>query len=101
MRDSTVDPESRLLGAYQLAVVEFNTASARLILHLVAESLPTAGEVSAEEEARAAVVAARRNLWAAYGTVSANPAAASLPSRGFSSSASLADLRDPEFAPIG
>ncbi len=39
---------------------------ATLILHLAAEALPTAREISAEENARAAVIAARRNLWAVY-----------------------------------
>jgi len=89
--------------AYRVAVIAFNAASERLMLHLAAESLPTAQEVSAEEHARAAVVAARRNLWAMYEDVAAKgtPAAGSPSSRGRSSGDSVPHLDDLEIAPIG
>jgi hypothetical protein len=104
MNDHAADSQSEgLFRAYRVAVVAFNAASARLMLQLAAESLPTAQEISAEENARAAVVAARRNLWATYEGVAAKgtPAAGSLSSRGRSNSDSVAHLDDLEIAPIG
>ena len=67
MSKKTANPEvDDLHGVYASAVLAFNAASAALILHLAANSLPTDGEIAAEEESRDAVVAARRRLWAAY-----------------------------------
>ena len=67
MSKKTANPEvDELHGVYASAVLAFNAASAALILHLAANSLPTDGEIAAEEESRDAVVAARRTLWAAY-----------------------------------
>jgi len=100
MRDRTANPQSEsLIRAYQVALVAFNAASATLILHLAAASLPTAEEISAEENARAAVVAARRELWAVYENFAAkgNPAAGALQSRGDNPSS----LEDLQIAPIG
>ena len=67
MSKNTANPEvDDLHGGYASAVLAFNAASAALILHLAANSLPTDGEIAAEEESRDAVLAARRKLWAAY-----------------------------------
>lgn len=56
-----------LCSSYAKAVVAFNVASASLIVSLAANSRPTDEQIAAEEGARAAVVAARRTVWAAYG----------------------------------
>lgn len=55
-----------LLRAYGLAVVEFNLASAPLIIALAAQARPSYAEVQREEVARVAVVETRRKLWASY-----------------------------------
>jgi phosphoribosylformylglycinamidine (FGAM) synthase-like enzyme len=61
-------PEAdRLLHAYEAAVIEFNLATVPLILALTAHTLPMAAEVLREESARAAVIEARRKVWATYG----------------------------------
>jgi hypothetical protein len=57
---------SDLRDAYSAAALAFNAASSTLILKLVTDSLPTGEQIATEEVARAAVVAARRRLWAAY-----------------------------------
>ena len=104
MHEHTANPRlEALLDAYRVAVVAFNVASSTLILHLVAESLPTPPEISAEEKARAAVVAARRDLWAIYEGVaaSANAAAGSAASRRPSNSDGVSLWEDLEVAPIG
>ena len=104
MNDHATDSQlDALFQVYRVAVVAFNTASAALMLHLAAKSLPTAQQISAEENARAAVVAARRNLWAMYEDVAAKgtPPAGSLSSRGRSNSDSVPHLDDLEIAPIG
>jgi hypothetical protein len=54
-----------LRGAYANAILAFNAASATLILKFAANVLPTDEQIAAEEKARAAVIAARRDLWAA------------------------------------
>ncbi len=56
----------KLRSAYANAVLAFNAASAAMILNLAADRAPTDELVSAEEASRAAVVAARREFWAAY-----------------------------------
>jgi hypothetical protein len=67
MNEKTAKTEvDDLHGVYASAVLAFNAASAALILHLAANSLPTDGEIAAEEESRDAVLAARRKLWGAY-----------------------------------
>ena len=53
-----------LLKAYALAVVEFNLASAPLIVALTAGVRPSAADIKREENARAAVVEARQKVWA-------------------------------------
>lgn len=52
-----------LLNAYALAVVEFNLASAPLIVALTAGVRPSAADITREENARAAVVEVRRKVW--------------------------------------
>jgi hypothetical protein len=104
MHDYTANPQTEaLVRAYKAALVAFNAASATLTLHLAAKSLPTVREISAEENARAAVVAARRDLWAVYENVAAkeNSAAESLSSRARSNSGGVSRLEDLEIAPIG
>lgn len=72
------------------------------MLHLAAESLPTAQEVSAEENARAAVLVARRNLWAMYEDAAAKTSSPEpLSNRGRSSGDAVAHFEDLEIAPIG
>jgi len=67
MNKKTANPRlDELRGAYASAVLSFNAASAALILHFAADSLPADEQVAAEEQLRAKVVAARRELWAAY-----------------------------------
>ena len=67
MSKKAVNPEvDDLHGVYASAVLAFNASSAALILHLAANSLPSNEQIAAEEESRAAVLAARRKLWAAY-----------------------------------
>jgi hypothetical protein len=56
----------KLRSAYANAVLAFNAASAAMILNLAADRAPTDELIAAEEASRAAVVAARRKLWAAY-----------------------------------
>jgi hypothetical protein len=104
MSDHAANSQSdALFRAYRVAVIAFNAASSRLMLRLAEESLPTAQEVSAEENARAAVVAARLNLWAMYEDVAAkaNPAAGSPSSRGCSAGDGVPHSEDLEIAPIG
>ena len=55
-----------LRTSYANAVLAFNAASATLILKFAANLRPADEQIAAEEDARAAVVAARQNLWAAY-----------------------------------
>jgi hypothetical protein len=92
-----------LFRAYRVAELAFSAASWKLTVHLATESLPTPQEISAEENARAAVVVARRNLWAMYEDVAAKgtPAAGSLSSRARSASDGVPHLEDLEIAPIG
>ena len=53
MSKKIANPEvDDLHGIYASAVLAFNTASAALILHLAANSLPTDEEIGAEEESR-------------------------------------------------
>ena len=101
--DAANSHSEALFRAYRVAELAFNAASWRLLVHLATESLPTAQEISAEENARAAVVAARRNLWAMYEDVAAkgNPAAGSLSSRARSTGGGVPHLEDLEIAPIG
>ena len=67
MNDDTAMPESEgLLRGYQFAVLAFNAATARLIHHLAALTLPSDQEISAEEDARATVVSTRRRVWDIY-----------------------------------
>jgi hypothetical protein len=51
-----------LLRRYEVAMIAFNAASATLIDHLAAESLPTDEQIVRERNARAAAVSARRRL---------------------------------------
>jgi hypothetical protein len=55
-----------LLHAYEVAALRFNAAAAPMIFHLLAKSLPDAEQIATEEDARAAVVATRGELWAEY-----------------------------------
>jgi hypothetical protein len=55
-----------LRGTYANALLAFNAASAALILSFAADVPPNGEVIAAEEEARAALVAARKKLWAAY-----------------------------------
>lgn len=55
-----------LRGAYARANGAFNGASASLTLAFAAKLRPADDQIAAEEEARAVVIMARRNLWAAY-----------------------------------
>jgi hypothetical protein len=57
---------AELRSAYALATLTFNAVSADLILKFAANLRPTDEQIAAEEESRAAVVAARQKLWAAY-----------------------------------
>ena len=57
---------AELRGAYARATLVFNAASADLILKFAANLRPADEQITAEEESRAAVITARRNLWAAY-----------------------------------
>jgi hypothetical protein len=67
MNKKPADPGlDELRSAYANAVLEFNAASAAMILNLAADRAPTDELIAAEEDSRAAVVAARRELWAAY-----------------------------------
>ena len=104
MSDDTANlqPEA-LFRAYRAAVIAFNAASATLILDIAAESLPTAQEISAEENALAAIVAARRNLWAVYEYVASREklAAAALRTRERSNGDGASHFEDLETAPIG
>lgn len=52
-----------LRAEYAAAVLAFNAASAVLIVHFAADTVPTAEDMAAEEESRAAVVAVRQLLW--------------------------------------
>ena len=62
--DDTVMPQSAALVLdYELAVIAFNSAAATLIDRLAAHERPTDQELSAEKDARAAVVAARQRVW--------------------------------------
>jgi len=61
--DSNLDA---LLDVYEAAVLAFNAASSTLVVHLAARALPADAEIQTEENARADVVAARRQVWAAY-----------------------------------
>jgi hypothetical protein len=66
MSKKSANPETvSLHAAYASAILTFNAASAALILHLAADSLPDE-QIAAEEESRTAVVVARRKLWMAY-----------------------------------
>ena len=51
---------------YASAVLAFDVAFVTLDRKITANLPPADGQVAAEEAARAAVVAARRNLWAAF-----------------------------------
>lgn len=55
-----------LLNAYLAAAVEFNLGASPLILAMTAQLRPSDAEVLREETARAAVVEARRKVWALY-----------------------------------
>lgn len=63
MKNDQAELHSTLVGNYQRAVLEFNAASTALIVHL---SLPGNDLIAAEENARAAVIAARQKLWNLY-----------------------------------
>ena len=54
----------KLLEAYALAAVEFNLATVPLILQPLTRVRPSTAEIAREETARAAVVDARRKVWA-------------------------------------
>jgi hypothetical protein len=53
-----------LREAYATAVLAFSAASSVLVLKLAVNSLPTDEQITMEENARAAVIAARRKVWA-------------------------------------
>jgi hypothetical protein len=55
-----------LRDTYANALLAFNAASAALILSFAADVPPNDEVIAAEEDARAALVAARKKLWAAY-----------------------------------
>jgi hypothetical protein len=55
----------KLRAAHALAVLKFNAAAAVLIVHVAADSVPTAKEIATEEKRRAVVVATRRKFWPA------------------------------------
>jgi hypothetical protein len=55
-----------LRGEYARATLAFNVAAANLILKFAANLRPADEQIAVEEESRAAVLTARRNLWAAY-----------------------------------
>ena len=57
--EATKTELDELLKPYALAVVEFNLASAPLIVALTAGVRPSAADIKREENARAAVVEAR------------------------------------------
>jgi hypothetical protein len=104
MSDHTASLQSEaLFRVYRAAVIAFNAASAPLILAIAAELLPTAQEISAEENALTAVVAARRNLRAVYEYIASkgDPAAGALPNRERSNGDGVWQLEDLETAPIG
>jgi hypothetical protein len=54
-----------LRGTHANAILAFNAASATLILRFAANLPPSDEQIAAEEEARARVVATRRDLWGA------------------------------------
>jgi hypothetical protein len=54
----------QLREAYTSAVLSFSAASSVLVLKLATDSLPTDEQITMEENARAAVIAARRKAWA-------------------------------------
>jgi hypothetical protein len=59
---SASQQRNELLHSYEMAMVAFGAASAILIDHLAAESLPTEEQIVRERNARAAAVSARRQL---------------------------------------
>jgi hypothetical protein len=68
MSDKVTKPSvDELLQAYEVAALAFNSACAPMIFHLLAKSLPNDEQIATEEVARAAVIATRGELWAAYG----------------------------------
>jgi hypothetical protein len=56
----------KLRAAYASALLAFNAASAALIINFAMDMAPSDDLVATEESARAALVGARRQLWAAY-----------------------------------
>ena len=64
---TAITESEALLRNYHLALSAFDSATAPLMRHLAAGTLPSEREISAEEDARVAVVAARRRVWNAYG----------------------------------
>jgi hypothetical protein len=55
---------NELRRCYEMAMVAFNAASATLIDHLAAKSLPTDEQIVRERNTRVAAVSALRQLWA-------------------------------------
>jgi hypothetical protein len=55
-----------LRSTYARALLAFNAASAALIVSFAADVPPSGEVIAAEEKSRAALVAARQQLWAAY-----------------------------------
>lgn len=54
---------AQLIAGYEAALLTLNAATTALILHLAANTRPTAAEMAAEASARAAVEEARTRLW--------------------------------------
>ena len=68
MTKARAKPElHELRAAYATAVMAFDSASAVLILHFAAGTLPTNEQVATEEASRAAVIATGRQFRAAMG----------------------------------
>jgi hypothetical protein len=86
MKKAETSEMDDLRGAYANANLAFNAGSATLILKFAANLRPTDEQIATEEKARAAVIAARRELWAAQrwrGQRSEEPGAADLPDLDF------------------
>ena len=79
-----------LRTSYANAVLAFNVASATLILEFAANLRPADEQIAAEEDARAAVVAARQNLWGGVRQSRGEARIAQLGKKGTDESARLA-----------